>query len=36
MTERQFWMIVYRALQMVCKAIKERYLQDEPEQHPAN
>jgi hypothetical protein len=36
MTEKQFWLMVRRALLMICKAIETRYLGDEPEPHPAS
>ena len=26
--DRAFWLLVYRGLQLICKAIKERYLSD--------
>ena len=26
--DRAFWLLVYRGLQLICKAIKDRYLSD--------
>lgn len=36
MNDREFWLLVRRALLMICKAIETRYLQGEPDQHPAS
>ena len=32
MTDKQFWLMVRRALLLICKAIEERFLQGVPEQ----